>query len=358
MDINRIAFRVNSLNRYISFTFVLLTLLGSASLFFTSVDFEFSISSLIRSLYITTHFCVFYVLCFYFSDEGGVNFELSYVLTVTTCIAVLFSLVSFVDPSLREGLKEGQFFFSANRRYQGYLVLIPTVMYSIRLLMKQTNVSSYLGLVVCLGYLVWLGGRGAIVAYLGSVALAAVYLIYCNQFRASLMLRLALVWLFTVVITLPLNVFKWNGLNRFLDPGQTLDALSSSSMVARYELWQEAYANFLDKPWFGYGAEAHYYITEIGFLQPHNFILQWLVEFGLVGTTLLLSLMALLTWRVCSKALFRGHRHILPAFMAFAALIAQGLIDGNFYHAAPLMVFFVLCAYMAAEVTKIEEQQS
>lgn len=106
----------------------------------------------------------------------------------------------------------------------------------------------------------------------------------------------------------------------------TVSELSST----RADFWRESARHALESPLIGRGPDAYRYLTpSLDGLQPHNFLLQWLLDFGLLGTLPLLALAAL--------ALRRGWRRETlrttgPWGALLTASLLAGALDGNLYH--------------------------
>ncbi len=120
----------------------------------------------------------------------------------------------------------------------------------------------------------------------------------------------------------------------------------------RLEIWVEAMSAILRRPVFGYGPEGYILSAccnrEVA--QPHNFILQFALEFGLLGSALFLGL-CIAVWRkaVGPGALSAMRRSIVSPERAVLASIvlaflAYAMIDGLLYHAIALMHFSLVAA--------------
>lgn len=115
-------------------------------------------------------------------------------------------------------------------------------------------------------------------------------------------------------------------LQRSLEAG-SLQAFTSNRSV----FWAQAWQRFLESPWLGHGPDAYrFFEPKLEGAQPHNALLQWLLDFGLFG--------ALATAVLVAFALRRGWRgatyssaHLGWAIIAVASLVAAQL-DGFFYH--------------------------
>lgn len=112
---------------------------------------------------------------------------------------------------------------------------------------------------------------------------------------------------------------------------------------ARSRFWAETWDYALTSPWLGHGADGYRFVIPAqNGSQPHNMLLQWLLEYGAFGvlpfSLLLLRGMRTLASRTDAavttppSSFFR-----IWAPAALAGTAAYGLLDGVFYHATIFM---------------------
>jgi len=120
--------------------------------------------------------------------------------------------------------------------------------------------------------------------------------------------------------------------------------------TGRIDIWLDAIKAAMQHPWFGYGLDG-YRVSKCclnGTVQPHSVLVQWLIEFGVIGACAVLGAF----WWIIGTRLVRSFRQggANPNLTALLSLIAGffvfGLVDGLFYHAIPLLVFVILCALL------------
>jgi hypothetical protein len=132
------------------------------------------------------------------------------------------------------------------------------------------------------------------------------------------------------------------------------DMPSVFDMQSRIEIWNDSLPAIAHRPLLGYGPEG-YQISRCcnsNVAQPHNSILQVLLEFGVLG-------LAALTW--AAIALFQPAVRAITGsaradrdpvgVMALAIIAGYGafsLIDGLAYHAVALLNFALVCAVFLA----------
>ncbi|MBN8438402.1 MAG: O-antigen ligase family protein [Candidatus Accumulibacter sp.] len=121
--------------------------------------------------------------------------------------------------------------------------------------------------------------------------------------------------------------------------------------TGRSGIWLDALQVALKHPWFGDGMDVYRSsgcCMPESTVHPHNTLVQWLMEFGVIGTFAVLWAL----WRIIGKRLVPALRHgntnvgqsVLLSLIV--GLLVFGLVDGVFYHAVPLLVFSILCALL------------
>jgi O-antigen ligase len=221
--------------------------------------------------------------------------------------------------------------------------MVACIAVSTTILLSTQDKKHYILSGLTFAFLVWIGGRGTVIAFTSTMLLLIVFLAYLKQLKIRALFLGCL-------LSIPLNIYHWNGLIRFISDNDGLMALQSSSSLARLKLWSESIELFLAKPLLGYGPEAHHFNTQIGFLQPHNFILQWLIEFGLLGTTCLFYLIFSILIKAVKQFLISTSVVSKVSLFCAVGLLIQGLVDGNLYHGAPTALFVFLCVSASVNI--------
>jgi O-antigen ligase len=121
----------------------------------------------------------------------------------------------------------------------------------------------------------------------------------------------------------------------------------------RFEIWGLSLRQIMLHPLFGSGPEG-FYLARLptSFLQAHNFVLQFLLEFGVIGC-------ALAAWLIL-RAVKRFGGAVATATLALAtpanrilaclltAFLGYALIDQMMYHLLPLLQFALFAGLFAA----------
>lgn len=109
----------------------------------------------------------------------------------------------------------------------------------------------------------------------------------------------------------------------------------------RLDLWHNAWVHFLDNPLFGIGLQNYRFLPEDNDLHPHNFILQLLVETGVVGTILSLILIGVVIFYFYRFS--RKNIYGVAALCSMAAFWTASLANKSLFN-IEWLVFFVVIA--------------
>ncbi len=210
-------------------------------------------------------------------------------------------------------------------------------------------------------FIFWLGGRGGMVA-VSTVCLIVIYLLYSrNQLQDTLrFIGIMLVCsLLGLLLAEALAVFYWNGLFSALSRTANAENLNWASS-GRLNIWKKALQSVQQHPVFGMGPRGYLlmpHVTVTG--QPHNAFVQFLVEWGVVGTVLFLGLWLQLFWQGCRKHIVMVKRLSRTSLMAGAVIVSLsvlGLVDGTYYYAQPS--FYLALAFGIWLAPERQQRQS
>jgi len=244
--------------------------------------------------------------------------------------------------------------FSNNVRNLGYQVMVGLiVLLAYTAIVKQGKAGLlvvsllFSAMVLLWGFLFWLGGRTSIFAAIIVVALLWLVLFLKGRpwwfFIKTSVLSSAV----GIVLAEWFSVFPWNGLLQNVD--RVVVATVQMQVPGRFNIWDTVWNAVQEHLLFGLGARAFAYIPYDGgwMTHPHNIFAQFLGEWGLVGSTLFLTILCV--------AFIRGYRlHIinfdanrslraLVGGMVIVGLTVHALTDGTYYYAQP--VFNLLMAF-------------
>lgn len=209
------------------------------------------------------------------------------------------------------------------------------------------------------GFCLLLGNGGRSGFGGGLVAVVAVLIFAAPGSRQ----RLAEITGLAILCALPIGMLHWPS------PLLGLANLYSRTLVmenvenfdsSRLLFWKETFERFLDRPAFGYGEDQFRELVQVarrGFNHPHNSVLQFLFQWGLVGTSLLT--LAFIDFPARAIKASRERPDImLPAIGPVAGLLAMSLLEGSLYHTYPIMIIIVCTAtiYTVSEPLKTGPQ--
>ena len=201
--------------------------------------------------------------------------------------------------------------------------------------------------------IIMFGSRGALLAWLLFVVAAIAWV---PDRRAAVEVNLLV-----IVGALALSAVAerhdwmntWSLLDRALSP---IDGSIPMLYVHdRIEIWLDSLATIAQKPLLGFGPNG-YVISGCcnrNVAQPHNSVLQLLLEFGIVGfVTLTWAAMRMVGPRVRNIVLRTARLDRDPVQAAALAIVVGyagfSLIDGLLYFPVPLINFALVCAVLAA----------
>jgi len=220
-------------------------------------------------------------------------------------------------------------------------------------LSKNNDKTSLLSVVVLLlsaTMIFWAGGRAPLLIL--SLLLPLLYL-SCPAFRRPSMLftvlgvSLAGAWLSSWFAP---DAFGLNRVARSILIANSGNELSSG----RLNIWKDALAALSAHPWFGIGPNE--FAVSIGrkynILQPHNFLIQSLLSWGIPGALcswFLITQLVVEGWQQSKRQLAHPELYFHGlGFYGVLLLVFMSLLDGTLYHSLPLFFVSTLAGITAA----------
>jgi O-antigen ligase len=229
------------------------------------------------------------------------------------------------------------------RHIGNYLAILALAPAALLLASKQARIWPY---AMCLGVLTmgiaWTGSRAAFLGLLVAVIAGCIFVrssVSSNRFK-FLGLSLFLGTAASAVLPNPTASF---GILRFWSSIQPGVEMSSG----RIELWTSTFTEITKQPWIGHGAgrfannmsEIYNYDLD----NPHNFVFQYIYDWGLLGGCAGLMLLAFL-----GRAIFRRRDKepmvVFSAISGFSLLMFVGLLEGMLYHPMKIMLVMLMIA--------------
>ncbi len=118
-------------------------------------------------------------------------------------------------------------------------------------------------------------------------------------------------------------------------------------MSGRLDVWMKALQHIPDMPLFGIGLMNYRYLPNAIDLHPHNWLLQMLLEAGVVGTALFLAILMLIFQTFWAFA--RGNIYAAAAFAGLVGFVISGLANTSIFRWdwLVMMIFVVALGYRA-----------
>lgn len=184
----------------------------------------------------------------------------------------------------------------------------------------------------------WTGTRAALWGIVVALAVAAAMTRggAAPGFWRKVLTAMALGALVAILTPLP------NGAGSLLFRANSMDSADSFAS-GRLQLWTKSLAVAIDRPWLGHGMGSSWWLVSInGFyhVQPHNALVQFLLNWGLIPTIAALILLGKAVWRV--HRLARGRPERLALLMMLDFLLSVSLLDGMLHFAQFVMLIAVL----------------
>ena len=315
----------------------------------------------IRYLHIVSDIALFVVLFFYF-EKIGINYDyLAKSIVIPGIIFALFLLTSIIiDKEVRNS--SDQVIFLDGIRQAGMLFAF-LICFTVGFIFSNHNPKykfinfSYIILFFTLIFL--FEGRGSFIS---------IILTYFFVFTLYFIMKKNFQYEFFSLMTLMLISFLLSQLIFNLIDVSTIQLEIKKyrpylGYTGRTELWQYTIEKYLENPLFGKGPGSFFMITfsdwiygkspyNIPHTQPHNMILQFLIEWGIIGTAIMLVLLTkFLVKSIQNLIKFKKYILLMPG-LGITALTAHGMVDGTFFHPTFTFLIVLMLSVMCVEIKK------
>ena len=316
----------------------------------------------IRYLDTITDVFLFIFLYLYFKDKN-IDYENLFKSIIIPGVAFsIFIIITFItNQGLSDTNKEIIFF--DGRRMVGMLVTLLITFYlsCLHSILKSRNIQNIFILTIFITLSILLMGRGTVFAVLAAYFFMCVTLYFNkitfkNEFLIFILSICLSIILAQIVFHITLDDFIFR--NKY-------SLLYTSD---RINLWKYGFIIFLENPFFGKGpggfAVAAYndfhanksygnLVIDNNFTHnhPHNFIIQFIVEWGIIGTLLIFILLIKLTISSL-KYFFKFKKyHLLIPGLSIIGLTNHALVDGALYHATFTFYFVLFISILCSEIS-------
>lgn len=216
----------------------------------------------------------------------------------------------------------------------GLLAIAPlTLMLAIK---RRAFFGPAIAFVIVLSFATWTGSRATLLGLFFGIACGLVIVRHFTTLRNMASAAVAAVMSILISIAMPVPDPTF-GLFRLVKASGEQDDPSSG----RWELWAQTWQQISQSPWIGHGAGRYRDDMNLHFgttwNHPHNFILQYLYDWGFVGGGIAVILLAIFGVAI----LRRTKADPLSRFMAitaFCAICATAMIDSPLFHPLPIMI--------------------
>lgn len=278
-------------------------------------------------------------------------------------IVLSFLIVAQLFSGSPPGGQSGIPGFENIRHYGYYAVVAIAYLAAIATTPKaRAIILSFAAMAGAWSLLVWSGSRGSTVALVGSSLLLWLWKVDKKWQRSVGLVFVAIVLGTSLSLLLP-RAEPSHGIQRILRHsglwGEFPTHTTTSNFITngRVDLWSVVVPQAVEHPWLGHGPDGFLHSGARGTWveQPHNLVLQFLFEWGIVGAVAMLVLIAVVMWRQIQHVRSLGRREVPDAFQAsrlgalgaLVGLLLQSLVDGTLHHSFPLALAAVSLAICA-----------
>lgn len=333
----------NSLVSFVLFIWVLIVTLA----FINSTPIQSVQLAQHRYIQTITHVLFFIFIWDFFNRYRPPLTWLFYTIAASSLyIAALFAIEFFSIPDFDGNTWMMDPPGNPNIRHTGYQVEA-TLVFFLAYFIKKYNLKlpDYINVVflaILWGFIFWLGGRGSIVSISASAALIWLVL-YIKNLNSRVFLLISLCTIFVgIILAESLSITYWNGLSGIYQRSIIEHSLNSLNELnaKRIDLWVTTWDTVKNSPTFGLGPQGYLSMpNRIMGVQPHNIFLQFMIEWGVFGSILFLSLLTRAFWAGVKTHILDNKSDINSFSLAAGAVITtlsiHSLIDGTYYHPQP-----------------------
>ena len=320
----------------------------------------------IRYLDTISDIFLFIFLYLYFKDRNINYGNLIKTIIIPGIVFSIFVIYAFVS---NQGLSDTnrEIIFFDGRRMVGMLITFLIVFHlgCMHSILKQKNLQNIFILTILMTLAILLMGRGTMVAVLATYSfMCIILLINKKNFRNEF-----LIFVFSIFTSILLSQIIFSITSSSSDDFEYRSSYHLLLTFDRINLWKYGYLIFIENPYFGKGpggfaiaayndfyAQKSYgnlLITDnFTHNHPHNFIIQFMVEWGIIGTLLIFILFTSLVIKSL-KYFFKFKKYnLLISGLSIIGLASHGLVDGALYHATFTFYFVLFLSILCSEISK------
>lgn len=340
-------------NKFISIVFTLWLISITVSLFNSPLSLHNEYYAVTRYIHTITHF-VFFLFVWDFVRWHKPDFRpLFYVTPLASLVLAAYYLIEWNLATKIEG-DDWMYSppFNSNIRVVG-LQVEAAIGFFLAYYINRWKVDIYhlagMAMFIALwAFLFWTGGRGAILSILATIFSVWAVLYFKNSRSSMFLIAVLIAAVVGALVAEVLAVYNWNGVISSFQRSINSESLNEFGSK-RIEVWASTWGAIKDHLLFGLGSQGYFYTPGrlLNNMHPHNIFLQFLVEWGLIGSLLFLIILARgflagLRLHVLNDD-NQTRRFPLAAGAVIFTLTINSLVDGTYYH--PQSLLYLTIAY-------------
>ncbi len=321
-------------------TFYLFLIASSASLVFSPLQNYLQSIGLFRHYEIIMHLVTLIFLGNFFSTLSHIQIErilksISISISILLAFLIIFILVNPYNYDITKPFKLP---LNSNIRHTGFLFLISLsilIPFTFEKSSKKIWLVFYIPL---LSFLITLNGRASFIALF--IAFITYYIISLKFKKTVSIFKIATAWISSYLIA---QIYKID--NDVFNRLNFSDSTNISSIQIRMDMYIDTFNHFLDRISIGYGPNAFALLQDtIEHYHPHNFLLQFLLEWGAIGTTLIILYFIIILFnpKIISKKIYTNYLSIFASYLGIITLLINSLFSGSLYFGQPVFYFILL----------------
>lgn len=190
----------------------------------------------------------------------------------------------------------------------------------------------------------WSGTRSSLFAFVGA------YFVGTRMFPTLRRLRAATALATSLLAGLTLSFLHQAPHSAFGFLRLWESSTSSNPGSGRFGMWLGTLRVYLERPLFGFGeSQFRFLVPEAlkAFNHPHNWVVQILFQWGLIGAVCYFAL-AIYTWARFERRVAEIGNPAMPAYFVVTSLLLYSLVEGTMYHPYPVAMLVVAIAWVLA----------
>ncbi|MDH5490155.1 MAG: O-antigen ligase family protein, partial [Rhodospirillaceae bacterium] len=213
---------------------------------------------------------------------------------------------------------------------------------------KIGRVGVILLLTLLVAFMFWTGGRGPMVSALSAFVIIGAVVHWKGNSVRFFLIAFVVSFIFGAILAEIFAVFPWNGLSDSVSRSvgaTTLNELGSN----RIEIWLATWDTIKQYPLFGLGSFGYVFMPNHVFgFHPHSFILQFLIEWGAVGTLLIISALIIGFYNGLRAQVIDRAEKLNPIIISVGGVLLSlgvlGLVDGTLFYPQPTLYLVMALA--------------